>query len=69
MFDLPVNVQRYCDDMKTRYLQKSILPELDWPPSLGGQYIRLALINQGRLPAHHKYEDVIEQHRVITIKF
>ena len=65
-FNLPVNVQRYCDDMKARYLQRSVLPGSDWPPSLGGQYIRLALISQGRLPAHHKYEDVIEQQKDYT---
>ena len=60
-FHLPVYVQRYCHDIKTRYLQQSILPESEWPPSLGGQYIRLALISQGRLLSHHRYEDVIEQ--------
>ena len=60
-FSLPVTVQRYCRDMKTGYLQQSVLPESDWPPSLGGQYIRLALISQGRSTAHHMYKDVIEQ--------
>jgi hypothetical protein len=60
-FNLPINVQRYCDDMKTRYLQQSVLPESDWPPSLGGQYIRLALISQGRSLTDHRYNDVIEQ--------
>ena len=52
--------------MKARYLQQSILPESDWPPSLGGQYIRLALISQGRLLAHHRYENVIEQQKDYT---
>ena len=65
-FHLPVYVQRYCHDIKTRYLQQSVLPESEWPPSLGGQYIRLALISQGRLPYHHRYEDVIEQQRDYT---
>jgi hypothetical protein len=65
-FHLPVNVQRYCDDMKIRYLQQSVLPESAWPPSLGGQYIRLALIGQGRLPTHHRYSDVIEQQKDYT---
>ena len=42
-------------------MQQSVLPESDWPPSLGRQYIRLALISQGRLPFHHRYDDVIEK--------
>ena len=65
-FNLPIHVQRYCDDTKVRYLQQSVLPESDWPPLLGGQYIRLALISQGRLLAHHRYKDVIEQQRDYT---
>ena len=60
-FNLPIHVQRYCIDTKTRYLQQSVLPKSDWPPSLGGQYIRLALISQGRSLSHHRYEDVTEQ--------
>ena len=59
-FSLPDFVLRYCDDVKTRYAQQSILPDSDWPPSLGGQYIRLALIKQQRLLHHHTPESVIE---------
>ena len=65
-FILPVKVQRYCNDMKTRYLQQSVLPESDWPPSLGGQYIRLALISQGRSLTDHRYKDVIKQQKDYT---
>ena len=60
-FQLPVYVRRYCNDTKARYMQQSVLPESDWPPSLGGQYIRLALISQERSLYHHRYEDVTEQ--------
>jgi hypothetical protein len=60
-FYLPANIRRYCNDLKTRYLQQSVLPESAWPPSLGGQYIRLALISQGRSLTDHRYKDVIEQ--------
>ena len=60
-FNLPLYVQRYCHDMKTRYLQQSVLPESDWPPSLGGQYIRLALIYQERSLSHHRSKGVIKQ--------
>ena len=66
LFNLPVNVQRYCNDMKTRYLRQSVLPESDWPPSLGGQYIRLALISQGRSLTDHRYKDVIKQQKDYT---
>ena len=66
-FILPINVQRYCDDKKTRYLQQSILPESDWPPSLGGQYERLVLINQKRQLYCYRYEDVVEQQRDYTL--
>ena len=64
--NLPANVQRYCDDTKTRYLQQSVLPESDWPPSLGRQFITLALISQERSTVYHKSEDVIEQQRDYT---
>ena len=66
LLNLPANVQRYCDDIKTRYLRQSVLPEFDWPPSLGGQYIRLALISQGRSLTDHRYKDVIEQQKDYT---
>lgn len=60
-FDLPDYVQRYCDDKKDRYMRQSTLPESDWPPSLGGSYISLALIKQERSVFVHRYESVIEQ--------
>ena len=40
--------------------------ESDWPPSLGGNFIRLALIRQGRSLTHHRYEDVIEKQKDYT---
>lgn len=52
--------------MKTRYLQQSVLPESDWPPSLGGQYVRLVLIGQRRQLSCHRYEDVIEKQKDYT---
>ena len=58
-----MNVRRYCDDTKTRYLQQSVLPESDWPPSLAGQYIKLALIRQDRSLF---YEEVIERQKDYT---
>ena len=45
---LPTCVQKYCRDTKRRYIEQSVLPESDWPPTLGGEYIRLALVKQGR---------------------
>ena len=60
-FDLPDFVVVYCNDVKTRYVQQSILPDSGWPPSLGGQYIRLALIEQQRSLYYHTPESVIEQ--------
>ena len=42
------------------YRQQSDLPESEWPPPLGGTYIRLALIKQGRSTRDHRYELVIE---------
>ena len=59
-FNLPDYVQIYCSDLKTRYIQQSVLPDSDWPPSLGRQYIRLALIRQERQLSNHTYESVIE---------
>ena len=46
--------------MKARYVQQPVLPDSDWPPSLGGQYIRLALIKQERLLRYHTPGSVIE---------
>ena len=59
-FSLPDFVVKYCNDTKARYVQQSILPDSDWPPSLGGQYIRLALIKQQRSLYYHTPESVIE---------
>ena len=59
-FSLPDFVLRYCNDMKMRYVQQSVLPDSDWPPSLGGQYIRLALIKQQRSLHYHNTKAVIE---------
>lgn len=58
--DLPDYMQNYCSDLKTRYIQQSVLPESDWPPSLGRQYIQLALIHQERQLKNHTYESVLE---------
>ena len=60
-FNLPKRVQRYCDDKRVKYHQQSDLPESEWPPPLGGTYIRLALIKQGRSMYDHRYELVIEK--------
>ena len=57
---LPDFIQRYCYDIRMRYIQQSVLPESDWPPSLGGRYIRLALINQGRTTRDFTYRTVVE---------
>ena len=59
-FNLPDFVVKYCNDVKTRYIQQSVLPDSDWPPSLGGQYIRLALIKQQRPLRYHTPDSVIE---------
>ena len=59
-FNLPDFVVKYCSDMKARYVQQSILPDSDWPPSLGGQFIRLALIKQQRSLHYHTPESVIK---------
>ena len=58
--NLPPFVQRYCHDIKARYIQRPVLPESDWPPSLGGKYIRLALIKQGRTTCDFRYHAVVE---------
>ena len=60
-FSLPDYVLRYCNDVKTRYVQQSILPDSEWPPSLGGQYVRLALIHHERQLHYYTYESVVEQ--------
>ena len=46
--DSPDCVERYAQYLKYRYKRMSILPDGDWPPSLGGQYTRLAMIERER---------------------
>ena len=43
-----------------RYIQQPVLPEYDWPPTLGGQYIRLAIIKQGRTTRDFRYDAVVK---------
>ena len=58
--NIPDHVQKYCRDIKKRYVQQPVLPESDWPPTLGGQFIRLALIKQGRDTGDFKHRIVVE---------
>ena len=57
--ELPARVQEYCHDTKMRYIEQSVLPESDWPPNLGGDYIRLALVKQGRTTLDFNYRRVV----------
>ena len=46
--DPPHCVTRYAQYLKDKYEGMSTLPDGDWPPSLGRQYTRLAMIEQER---------------------
>ena len=46
--DPPECVARYAQYLKDKYKRMPTLPEGDWPPSLGRQYSRLAMIEQER---------------------
>ena len=46
--DPPECVTRYAQYLKDKYKRMSTLPDDDWPPSLGRQYTRLAMIEQER---------------------
>ena len=46
--DLPECVARYAQYLKDKYEGMPTLPDGDWPPSLGRQYTRLAMIEQER---------------------
>ena len=46
--DSPECVTRYAQYLKDRYNSVSTLPDGDWPPSLGRQYTRLAMIERER---------------------
>ena len=49
--DPPECVAQYAQYLKDKYKRMSILPDGDWPPSLGKQYTRLAMIErEERLP-------------------
>ena len=58
--NLPDFILKYVNDTKRIYTAQSVLPESDWPPPLGGQYIRLALIKQGRTTQDFKYSSVVK---------
>ena len=44
----PECVAKYAQYLKDKYKRMSTLPDGDWPPSLGRQYTRLAMIEQER---------------------
>ena len=44
----PECVARYAQYLKDKYKRMSTLPDGDWPPSLGRQYTRLAMIERKR---------------------
>ena len=46
--DPPECVAKYAQYLKDKYKRMSTLPDGDWPPSLGRQYTRLAMIEQKR---------------------
>ena len=46
--DPPECVAKYAQYLKDKYKRMPILPDGDWPPSLGRQYTRLAMIEQKR---------------------
>ena len=46
--DPPECVARYAQYLKDKYKRMSTLPDGDWPPSLGRQYTRLAMIERDR---------------------
>ena len=46
--DHPECVARYAQYLKDKYERMSTLPDGDWPPSLGRQYTRLAMIERDR---------------------
>ena len=46
--DPPEYVARYAQYLKDKYERMSTLPDGDWPPSLGRQYTRLAMIERER---------------------
>ena len=46
--DPPECVARYAQYLKDKYKRMSTLPDGDWPPSLGSQYTRLAMIERER---------------------
>ena len=49
--DPPECVAQYAQYLKDKYKRMSVLPDGDWPPSLGRQYTRLAMIErEERLP-------------------
>lgn len=58
--ELPDFIVKYAGDIKRIYVSQPVLPESDWPPTLGGQFIRLALIKQGRTTKDFSYGSVLE---------
>ena len=52
-------ITKCVNNIKKIYTMQPVLPDSDWPPTLGGEYIRLALIKQGRTMHDFRHKAVV----------
>ena len=57
----PVCIERYAEFLKSRYRKMPLLPQGEWPPTLGSQYSEITMVERERtLPDQGSVEDSLE---------
>ena len=55
---LPECITNYAAYLKEKYKELAVLPDSEWPPTVGEKFIRLALIKQDRLPDPQSVKEI-----------
>ena len=59
--ELPVCIERYAEFLKSRYHKMPLLPQGEWPPTLGSQYSEITMVERDRsLPNQESVEESLD---------
>lgn len=59
----PTVITQYAEHLRSQYLCQSVCPDSDWPPLIGEQYTKLALIEHERQLEGEEYVQFIAENR------